>query len=78
MTETQAASRERSLTWIAREFYYVGGVEMARQLRSGARLEREAVIAKMEDRASAARTGTPATRSSTAPCVRSTASTACR
>ena len=56
MTEAQTdPRRERSLTWIAREFYYTGGVEMARALRSGTRIERETAIATMEDRACAER-----------------------
>lgn len=55
MTGTQADRRARALEWIAREFHYSGGAEMAEALRSGTRAEREAALARMEDAARAER-----------------------
>ena len=55
MTEAQPTARERSLEWIAREFHFAGGVEMAEALRSGTRVEREAALGRMEARACAER-----------------------
>jgi hypothetical protein len=54
MTEAPTHRRERSLEWIAREFQ-IYGRSMAEALRSGARVEREAALVRMEASACAER-----------------------
>lgn len=52
---TEVNRREHSLDWIAREFHYLSGSEMAESLRRGTAAERERVLAKLEAHARAER-----------------------